>query len=128
MEEISPRPYLVSLAFHDCWCQVFLERIHKIPVKLEEVQCVLHSGLFLANAFGFPHESAKPSSENPVEVLNICCFDFVSRWIPIDNSTDFVDETAVFSDLYELSVIDAVLSEKLGQNKCVVIIPIRKYL
>ncbi len=40
----------------------------------------------------------------------------------------FVDDTTPFSNLDELSIIDAILLEKLRHDKGVIIIAIRKYL
>jgi len=40
---------------------------------------------------------------------------------------NFIDDATFFSDLDELSIIDAVSSEKFRQSECVIIVSIRKY-
>lgn len=79
-------------------------------------------------AFGSSHESAEALSKNAVKILDIGCLDLFSGRISIDHPMNFVDETAILFDLYELSVVDAVLSEELRQDNSVVVIAVRKYL
>ena len=72
------------------------------------MQCVLQPRLFLAKALGLSHKPAEAFSKNAVIVFNVRCFNLISGWVSINYSVDFVDDATIFSELYELSVIDAI--------------------
>jgi|SRR3989339_150896 len=116
----------MCLMFEHCWCLFFFENFDEIPIKLENAQCILDLVKTFSIAFCPSNKSADTFSDNSVEVFDIRRFYVFYFRIAEDYPSDFSDETTVFFDLDELTIINAVFPDKFWHNVLIIVIAVAK--
>ncbi len=108
MKKFSPRPDFGCFSFDNCWRQFFVDRMHEVPVKLEQVYRVYQAVFSFANAFGLSHESTQSFSQYSVVVFNVNGFDVFDSGISVNYSTDFIHNFSFFTNFYKLTIVYTV--------------------
>ena len=75
-------------------------------------------------AFCPSDKSADTFSDNSIEIFDIRRFYVFYFWIAEDYSSDFSDESSIFFDLDELTIIDAIFPDEFWHNELVIVIAV----
>ena len=122
MEKVPPRPDFGCLTFKYCWCQLFLDAMHEIPVELEEAERSVKGASAFRVVAASPHEVGDSFSHDAVHAFDGVGLDSFAIGVAIHFSTNCrVDFLPVFA-LDFLAVAEAVFVKIFWEDDDVVVV------